>query len=56
MKELLAFVCNISAGAIERVDVRFPEDVSNATDMMTQSPVGFSFDLEGFGCRILYVK
>lgn len=55
-KELLAFVCNISAGAIERVDVRFPEDVSNATDMMTQSPVGFSFGLEGFGCRILYVK
>lgn len=55
-KEILAFVCNISAAPIERVDVCFTEDVSAAMDMMSKEPVGFSFELDGFACRILYVK
>lgn len=55
--QLLAFVSNISAEPIEKVTVNFAgEPVAKATDMTTKQEVGFTFDLDKYGYRILFVK
>ena len=53
---LLAFAVNISAHPIDSVTVSFPEDVSAVRDMMRNQDVGFTFPMDGYGCRILFVK
>ena len=55
-EQLLAFVVNISAAPIESVTVSFPEAVVSACDMMEKQNTGFTFPMEGYGCRILFVK
>ncbi len=54
--QLLAFVGNISAETIGQVKVTFPERVSQAMDMERQEEIGFSFSLEPYGHRILYIR
>ncbi|MBQ8332875.1 MAG: hypothetical protein IJX93_03785, partial [Clostridia bacterium] len=54
--QLLAFVVNISASPIESVTVSFPEDVTTAKDMLSSGCDGFTFPMDGYGCRILFVK
>lgn len=53
---LLAFAVNISANPIDSVTVSFPEEVSAVRDMMRNQDVGFTFPMDGYGCRILFVK
>lgn len=55
-KTLLAFVVNISAQPIEKVTVKFKDSMSTVLDLMEQQEIGFSFDLDSYGSRILYVK
>lgn len=54
--QLLAFVANISAKPVEKVTLSFPEPVCQARDMLEEREVGFTFGLEGYSCRILFVK
>ena len=54
--QLLAFVANISNAPIEHVTIAVKEPVTRSTDMMTKEEVGFTFSLEGFGNRILYLS
>ena len=54
--QLLAFVVNISAKPVEKVTLSFPEPVCQARDMLEEREVGFTFGLEGYSCRILFVK
>ena len=53
--QLLAVAANISCKPIEQVSIGFEEPVSQALDAMENKPVGMTFPLEGYGCRILYV-
>ena len=54
--QLLAFVCNISSEPLERVSVYFPEKITAATDMLEMRAIGLAFPLEGYSCRILFMK
>lgn len=55
--QLLAFVSNISAEPIQSVTVAFGgESVATATDMTAKQEVGFTFDLDPYGYRILFLK
>ncbi|MBQ9921074.1 MAG: hypothetical protein IJO52_02720 [Clostridia bacterium] len=53
---LLAFAVNISGDPIENVTVEFEENVSKATDPERGENVGFTFGLDGYSYRILYIK
>ena len=53
--QLLAVATNISCKPIEQVTIGFEEPVTQALDTMENKPVGMTFALEGYGCRILYV-
>jgi hypothetical protein len=54
--QLLAFAVNISAQPIEQVTVNFGENVCSVTDMTEKKDLGFTFDLDKYGYRILFVK
>ena len=54
--QLLAFAVNISAKPVEKVTVSFPEPVAQARDMLEGRDVGLTFGLNGYSCRILFVK
>lgn len=60
-QQILAFAVNISADPVEQVTVTFQEAVSGATDMERKEEMerneetGFSFGLEKYGYRILFV-
>lgn len=54
--QLLAFVVNISAVPIARVNIDFNENVAMAIDMADKAEIGFDFGLEQYGYRILYLK
>lgn len=54
--QLLAFAVNISAKPVEKVTVSFPEPVAQARDMLEDRDVGLTFGLNGYSCRILFVK
>lgn len=54
--QLLAFVVNISSKPIEKVTVDFGEKVSSVTDMALKTDVGFTFNMDKYGYRILYLK
>ena len=54
--QLLAFVVNISAKPVEKVTLSFPEPVCQARDMLEGRDVGLTFGLNGYSCRILFVK
>ncbi len=54
--QILAFVANISASPQKEVTVAFEEPVSFAADMEHGEEIGFTFDLDGYGYRILFVR
>jgi len=53
---LLAFAVNISSKNVESVTLSFEEDVASVTDAETNTDVGFTFGLEPYGYKILFVK
>lgn len=52
----IAFAVNISASPVDSVTLSFPEDVTSAYDTMQKHDTGFTFAIEPYGCRILFVK
>lgn len=54
--QLLAFAVNISAAPVAEVRLSFQENVNEAWDMLEKQNVGFTFSLEAYSCRILFVK
>ncbi len=54
--QMLAFVGNVSAAPIDQVNVCFPEAVTMGMDMEKKENVGFSFSLEPYGYRILFLR
>jgi hypothetical protein len=54
--QLLAFVVNISSDVIEKVSVSFEEQVSEVTDLMNKTECGFTFDLNPYGYKILFIR
>ncbi|MBE7050494.1 MAG: hypothetical protein E7394_06935 [Ruminococcaceae bacterium] len=53
---LLAFVVNISPDLQKDVHISFEENVNMAKDMTTGQDSGFSFDLEPYGYKIMYIR
>lgn len=53
--KLLAFAVNISANNIENVTLKFDEEVSTVIDAEKGEPVGFTFNMEPYAYKILYV-
>ena len=47
---------NISGDPIESVTVEFEENVSKATDPERGENIGFTFSLDGYSYRVLYIK
>lgn len=56
MPQILAFAVNISADPVENVTITFQESVQTVKDMLTDTDTGFTFSMEPYGCRILFVK
>lgn len=54
--QLLVFAANISSTPIEGVTVTFKEPVSSAFDAQRDEETGFTFGLDAYGYRILYVR
>ena len=54
--QILAFAVNIAAAPVDAVTVRFPEAVSSARDMLAEEDVGFTFPLDAYASRILFIK
>lgn len=54
--QLLAFVVNISSNVIEKVSVSFDEQVSEVTDLMSKTDCGFTFDLNPYDYKILFIR
>ena len=54
--QLLVFIVNISASPIESVTVAFTENVSAAYDVTEKQDVGFTFPMNGYGYRIMFIK
>ena len=52
---LKAFAVNISANNIENVTLKFDEEVSTVIDAEKGEPVGFTFNMEPYAYKILYV-
>ena len=55
-KQLLAFVVNISSQNINSATVKFEENVTSATDAETLADAGFTFNMEPYGYKILFIK
>lgn len=53
--QLLAFAVNVSGTPVDRVSVSFPEEVTRVLDTATGRELDFTFPLDGFGNRILYL-
>ena len=54
--QLLAFVVNISSKPLENVTVSFEEQVSKATDLVQQSECGFTFNMNPYDYKILFIR
>ena len=53
--QLLAFASNISGTPVKQVKLAFREPVEQVIDLSSHEDVGFTFSLESFGYRILYL-
>ena len=54
--QLLAFVVNISSQEIKNVKLSFDEQITKSIDAKTTENIGFEFDIEPYGYRILYIS
>lgn len=54
--QLLVFAVNISAQPVQEVTISFNEQVNSVVDMEKHEEVGFTFSLDKYGYRILYIK
>ena len=54
--QLLAFVVNISSNPLENVTVAFEEQVTKATDLVQQSECSFTFNMNPYDYKILFIR